>query len=76
MSATMWTNGVSKVFHNREIREAKKTGWTFSPVKAIVKTKKTITVPKYKLEVKEVDVLQSKTTDLLGPGDLQIEGDE
>jgi hypothetical protein len=76
MSSTMWKNGVSKVFHNREIVEAKKTGWTFSPVKTIVKTKKTITVPKYKLEVKEVDVLQSKTTDLPGPEDLQIEGDE
>lgn len=76
MSATMWKNGVSKVFHNREIVEAKKTGWTFSPVTAIVKTKKPRAVPKYKLEVKEVDVLQSNTTDLCGPEDLIIEGDK
>jgi len=70
MSSTMFKNGVSKVFHNREIVEAKKAGWTFSPDKVVnVKPK----MPKYKLEVSEVEVKQPEiTTDLSGPEDLII----
>ena len=71
MSSMMFKNGVSKVFHNREIMEAKKAGWTFSP-DTVVKPKSKA-VPKYKMEVFEVEVKQPKiTTDLSGPEDLII----
>jgi hypothetical protein len=74
MSSTMWKNGISKVVHNREIVEAKKTGWTFSPARAIVKPK---TFTKARILVGEVEIIKptTKTTDLSGPEDFNQEGD-
>jgi hypothetical protein len=76
MSSMMFKNGISKVFHNREIAEAKKAGWTYSPekVKVNLKPKK---ITKDRIVVKEVDILAPTITnvDLSGPKDLNKEGD-
>lgn len=72
MSSTMYKNGVSKVFHNREIAEAKKAGWTFDPVK-VVKAKPI--KKSYDLKIGEVQIKHPKPTDLSGPEDLDKSGE-
>jgi len=74
MSTTMFKDGISKVFHNREIAGAKKAGWTYSPEE--VKAKLRPRPIKNRLKVGQVDLLRPQTIiDLPGPQDLNKEGD-
>ena len=78
MSATMFKDGISKVFHNRKIAEAKEAGWTFSPDEVKIKLKPRKKITKDKVSVTEVEIIKPTTIttdDLSGPEDLKQEGD-
>jgi ferredoxin-thioredoxin reductase catalytic subunit len=72
----MYKDKISKVVHNRDIKAAKEAGWTLNPETATIKTNIKPTA-KNKVSIGEVDVIEAtiNNDDLLGPKDLDKEGD-
>ena len=71
MSVRMYKNKNSKRVRGLNVQAHLDTGWTFEPIKQTKLKPTKRTLPKFKLEVGEVEV-KSKT-DLSGPKDLTTE---
>jgi len=66
MPMQMWKGQVSEIVDNKQILQRLEDGWALKPSQKTTSKR----YPKYKLEVKGVDVTK---TDLTGPEDLNNE---
>lgn len=72
MAVKMYKNENSKKVRGLHVQAHLDTGWTFDPVKQTKPRPKKTIIPKFKLEVGEVEV-KTNNNDLSGPEDLNNE---